>query len=507
MDTRELAREKCKTDWRFLSKVLAYDFQEDVHPDLFEAMPTPKPGVVIRDWSTQKNTLILWPRGHFKTSAVVLRIVQMILCDPDIRILIMQGSLKLSKKILKEAKSHFTGQNVKSGLPRLFPEFCGEKLGDAFEFTVPARVRKHLPAATVTVASPRATSTGQHYDVFFADDLVHANNFRNIDLLDKLESEFAHFVPLLDPGGYTVVTGTRYSHADIYGRIIARNKGEWTISVREAHDGNWVLLFPERVVDAGTRKIGFTKELLQQIERDEPETFYAQYMNRIIAAKAQLFPEPVLLAAVRSTKDPEYPAGGPCLFFLDLAPSKRAETDHSVLVIARVAPTKQVFVTDVIGSTYSPSAFGIVTINETIKHRPQRILIEKAAGAEYFAEYLQSIAREHGIALPIELVKASNQIDAKYLRIAALEGAFKLKRLFLMAGIRDFQRLVEEFTQFPKGRYDDRPDAIASLVQYTTNTFPIEQKRTSALPFFLQNQTAEPESEVSTNGMGYGFQC
>lgn len=505
--TRDEARLRCKTDWRYLSKVLAYDFQDDVHADLFDAMPTPQPGVVIRDWSTQKNVLILWPRGHFKTSAVVLRIVQMILCDPDIRILIMQGSLKLSKKILKEVKSHFTGQNVKSGLPALFPEFCAEKLGDAFEFTVPARVRKHLPAATVTVASPRATSTGQHYDAFFADDLVHANNFRNIELLDKLESEFAHFVPLLDPGGYTVVTGTRYSFADIYGRIIARNKGEWTVSVREAHNGSWQILFPERVVDGGTRKIGFTKELLQQIERDEPETFNAQYMNRIIAARHQLFTEQLLLSKVRSSKDENFPTAGPVVVWIDLAPSKRVETDHSVAVVSRIATTKQVYIVDVIGDTFSPAAFAIVVINQVLKYRPVRVLIEKAAGAEYFAEYLQAIARENGIQIPLELVPCSNQKDAKYLRIAALEGAFKHDRLFLTAGIRDMKRLVDEFVQFPKGRYDDRPDAIASLVKYTTNQFPIVQQSRSLLPFIIPRSEDQPSEMEAVGAMGWGFNC
>src|SRR6185312_6522190 len=94
--------------------------------------------------------------------------------------------------------------------------------------------------------------------------------------------------------------------------------GKWPIN-----DNN-ELLFPVRVVGDPPRKIGFTKELLEQLARDNPETFWAQYMNKILATKQQLFPRETLLTSVRSTKDPEYPANAPCVMTIDLAESQRA---------------------------------------------------------------------------------------------------------------------------------------------------------------------------------------
>ena len=166
-------------------------------------------------WATWKIRQ-RWPRGHFKTSAVVVDIVQAILNDPDLRLLIMQATLKLTKGWLKEIRSHFDGSNPKSRLLQLAPEF--KALGKNSEaFTVSARKRVHLKEATVTAASPRAVATGQHYDRMYADDLVNALNFRNVELQDKLESEFYHFLPLIEPGPRRAVkvTGTRYSFADI----------------------------------------------------------------------------------------------------------------------------------------------------------------------------------------------------------------------------------------------------------------------------------------------------
>ena len=495
-------QEQCKTDPFVLSRVLGYDFQEDVHRPLFETLLQFKGGT-LRDLSSVKNRLVLWPRGHFKTSATVLHIVQLILNYPDVRILLMQGNLKLTKGWLAEIKSHFTGKNPKSLLPKLFPEFCAETLGNAFEFTTPARQRGHLKEATVTVASQKAISTGQHYDAAFFDDLVHQNNYRNIELLDKLAADVDLFMPLIDPGGYTTMTGTRYHHADLYGRVIRRNQGEWAVSVKGSSlTGKWPitddneLLFPVRVVDNGTRKIGFTKELLEQLARDNPETFWAQYMNQIVSARTQIFPESLILGAVRSRtveKDgriepnPEFPEMSPTVLALDLAEGKRADACHSVVAAGRLRGNS-VWITDCVGSTFSTHELATVLINKTLQHRPVAILVENAVGATHFVTYVKSLALTHGIQLPIQMLQNSRHKDAKKIRIEALESYLKNRRLFFLAGIPDFQQLMDEFTQYPKGERVDRPDTIGMLVEWFGQGFtPLGNSR---LPWVV---TANPD--------------
>jgi len=493
------ARRRCRTEYFYLSEILGYDFQRDVHADLFEALHP----------AGRTSRLILWSRGHYKTSAVSVAVVQRILNNPDARIVLMQGNLKLTKGWLAEIRSHFTGKNTKSRLPELFPDFCGGLVGDAFAFTVGNRKRALLKEATVTAASPKAISTGQHYTDLYADDLVNTNNFRNVELLDKLDNEFQHFVPLIDPGGYITVTGTRYSHADIYGRIIARDKdrGEWVVSVRPCYKADGTLLFPERVLPDG-RKIGFTVELLASIQRDDPETFAAQYLNQIIPTKHHLFPESLLLSAVKSTKDDDYPAAAPCIFAVDLAEGKKADSDHSVVAVGRADGLGRSYVVDVVGGTLSPSTLVTTIIEMALLHRPKMIWVEKQPGAEFFVDYLRKVGREKGVNLPVEMLKSSNQKNAKYLRVAALEGPFKNKRLFLMAGIRDFDRLLEEFSQFPRGRHDDRPDCIALLVKALGEHSIARPVPTRKLPYFFDvpYSTEQPDAGPD-NPMGYGFSC
>jgi predicted phage terminase large subunit-like protein len=160
----------------------------------------------------------------------------------------------------------------------------------------------------------------------------------------------------------------------------------------------------------------------------------------------------------------------------------------------------------VVGSTWTPSQTATVLLNLTVKKKPVIIFIQKAPGAETFAELVRVLAEQHGVAIRLELVKISNQKDAKYMRISGLESEFKNKRIFLCASIRDFERLEEEFTQFPKGRHDDRPDAIATLASQL-NSMGV------AMPRFRNYQGAWidlPENQPAqacSPEMGSGFVC
>jgi predicted phage terminase large subunit-like protein len=371
---------------------------------------------------------------------------------------------------------------------------------------VPARTRKHLREATVTAASPKAITTGQHYTKMFFDDLVNANNFRNVELLDKLESEFYHFLPLLDPGGEVLVTGTRYSFADLYARIIAKDKGidEWVKSVKECYRKDGSLLFPATVTSDG-RKIGFTPELLAQLKRDDPEMFVPQYLNRVMAGKDQLFPPSLLAQATKSSQDADYPKNAPCIFVVDLASGKRADADNSVVAIGRVDMNGRAWIADVVGGVLTPHALALTIISKAVQYRPSRVLIEKRHGAEFFGEFLKTVAREKGVVIPVDYTTGGSKKDAKYMRIASLESAMKQKRLFLLAGITDYAKTSEEFEQFPRGRHDDRPDSIALLYAELSKNVPF-QPVLRQLPWIFDTPYAQP-IQAPTSPLGDGFVC
>lgn len=483
-----------------LSEALGYDFHKTAHglelirsigpaviPNPAQlAFPSPIP---FGELSPLKNYLVLWSRGHFKTSAVALVIVNLILAYPDIRILIMQSTAVNAKGLLMEVKSHFNGRNDRSQLPAIFPEFCTEgRLGDAYRFTTPAR-RRVFKEHTVTVAGEKTSKAGQHYDYMFADDLVTEQNFLNQEIQEKLIVEFNHYSSLLaGTRGYKTVTGTRYSFGDLYGHLIRKDKdrGEWSISVkncwknqRDPSDGP---LFPECEAEPG-RIVGFTTDQLLALQKDDPETFSCQYLNQPIIASQQIFTEEALMRAVRPlVTQVEL---GPAYQFIDLG-GKNDSNDSSVVVTGRQDAANRMYVCSLRSGRWTPLQFAHVILAEALVYRPVKVLVEGTAAGQYFVEYLRVIAAEKGIALNVDTIKVKTHKDAKRLRISAMDGPLKNGRLLFAAGLPNWLALVEQFVEFPRGRRDDEIDTISLMVQHFTSQSQVFRPAFQGLPFFLR---------------------
>lgn len=484
-----------------LSECLGYDFHRVEHGlDLVQAVgPVIRPidpgspssdAVPLFDLDHHiKSRLVLWSRGHYKTSAVVLYMVNLILAYPDIRILMMQSTAKNTRGLLRELKSHFDGTNDRSTLHKEFSKWCKTtRLGTADGFTSPARQRTHLKEMTVTVAGKRTVKAGQHYDFEFFDDLVTEQNFRNQDIQEELIDDFDHYTPLLDPGGFKTVTGTRYSFGDLYGALIRRDaeispetgkpRKEWSISVKTCwknNDQSQGPFFPRQAIE-GRNPIGFTTEMLLGIKADNPVNFSCQYLNQPLIAGLQLFTEEKLMRAVRLVSPQDYPSLGPAILFLDLAASKRSEADNSVILCGRQFGGLM-HVCDVRAGKYSPLQLANHTIEMVLRHRPVRVMIEGTAAGNYFIEYLRVIAASKGIFIPIEAIKVSNTKDAKHLRISAVEGVLSNGSLCFLAGLPGWDSIVEQFTEFPRGRHDDEIDTISLMVQFYTQNSEIFMHR------------------------------
>jgi predicted phage terminase large subunit-like protein len=475
-------RQKCRTDKLYLSEVMGYDFVAEVHKELFEQFIPYDPSKAWAFQSDIKKRLILWSRGHYKTTSIVVEIVQIILNFPDIRILIMQGSKGVTQNLLSEIKAHFTGVNPKSRVPELFPEFCppidpetgerSQKFGTVNHFTVPARRAKGLPQATVTIASPKSIKTGQHYDIGFFDDLVNDQNYRSSQLLRKIKEDFNMCLPLIDPPHYAIVTGTRYAFGDLYEEIIRWNKGEWKVSLttcwteatNSLPDDQKIPRFPQQKAKDEQRVIGFTREGLFLLRERDPEMFASQYLNQPIQRGGKRFTEQVLNEALIAPTDA--PPLSPAMLFVDLAATDSPDSDDSVIICGKHDTQMTQYVVDARGGQWLPTVLAQNIIEMTLLHRPVTIWLEKTASCMYFVDLLRMIARQRNIFLPIEFLKVSNKEDAKNIRIASLEAYLKNRKLKFFVGLPVWQKMVEQFGKFPGSRHDDYPDTVA----YMANT-------------------------------------
>ena len=506
-------RNRCCTDKQYLSEQLGYDFQPDTHKDLFANYLQIDPAKTLQSQSDIKNRMVLWSRGTYKTTSIVVEIVQLILNFPDIRILIMQDTVKNAMLLLDEVRKHFDGLHFKSKLPDIFPEFCQteKKLGTAYKFTVPARTATRKES-TVTVASPRSTKTGMHFEVGFFDDLVTAENYASSDQLRKTITDFSLYVPLIDPGGYRYVTGTRYTFGDLYEHILRQNveSKSWQISIRACwtiKDGVKTLLFPQVTLPDG-RLVGHTIEMLEKMQVEDPQMFAAQYLNQPIASDTQLFPDVLILSHVRSTLEVGFPSLGFKTLFVDLATG--GTNDDSVVLCGQQDCLGKMYVTDGVGSQWNVPNFALVVIDQALKHKPVKILLEKSAAGVVFAEYVKVVAMQRGLTLPLDFIKVDNQKNAKFIRISTVNGALKQGKLWFLAGLPCWNNMLEQFTTFPRNRHDDYPDTVSLMTgYYAVNGTSIPVVR--SIGQYLIQQPAVPEfvrdtdHDCNSGGMGSDF--
>lgn len=485
MPARDALRARAKTDRMFLANtVLGYDFAPDTHADLFAQYPEFREG---EPWASQfpmRDVMVLWARGHFKTTAVmVVILIQAILVFPDIRILIMQGNYKNTSQRLREIVSHFVGTAHGSILTKLFPEFCGIRdshgvwqstrknlRASNWEFTTPARERKQLAQATVTVVSPKTIKTGQHFDLGIFDDLVNDQNYRSRALLRRVQEDFDMCFPLVDPGCPRFVSGTRYAFGDLYEVIIRRSRNEqgedrkeWKISVKTCWNDEGGVLFPQFVGKDGNSH-GFTVDLLRQIMRDNPGMFASQYLNRPMLESQQILTEEDMNKATLASD--RAPALGPAVLFIDLAAEGDTEPDDSVVVIGKTDAVGKMYAVGGNGGKWTIPQLANNVIVYALQCRPVKILIEETASAKYFVEYVRMVCRDKGISLPLDYIKVDNQKNAKQTRIRAWAGHVKNGRFFFFIGIPYWDRLVKQSTEFTgaKHQHDDYPDTMALMM-------------------------------------------
>jgi predicted phage terminase large subunit-like protein len=480
--------EKAKSDRMYLAnEILGYDFFPETHAELFAQYPAFK-----MPWQfEQRDVLVLWSRGHFKTTAaMVVLVIQAILIDPEITILIMQGNIKNTQERLKEIASHFLGTAKGSRFTEVFPEFCYHddiskqeqglppvRHGLAMtkdSFVTPARTRRQTPQATVTVASPKTIKTGQHFRLGIFDDLVNDQNYRSRALLRKVQEDFDMCFPLIDPGCPRFVSGTRYAFGDLYDVIVDRTKqapgkmrAEWRVNIttcwKDDNEPAGIPRFPQYQGKDGNTH-GFSPEILWQIKQDSPSVYASQYLNKPMLESQQILTAEDMDAA--TILPHQAPPLSPPILFIDLAAEGDAEPDDSVIVIGKTDAQGIMYAVGGAGDKWNIPQLGAQVIKYALEVRPAKILIEETSSAKYFVEYLRMAIRDLGLNLPIDYIKINNQKGAKAIRIKAYAGHVKSGRLKFFVGLSYWAKLVKQSIQFQanmKHTHDDYPDTMALM--------------------------------------------
>lgn len=552
--------------------VIGMDFQETPHALLFKQFLEYKPGehAAFGDLDLVfKKRMILWPRGLFKTSAIVVKTVQTILNYPNIRICFLTGGDQLAKRQLARIKRVFEKPTQRFQL--LFPEFClksvldkktqkwedtNPKMGNAHEFTVPARTTDIFAEPTFSISTAKSVKAGSHYDLIIIDDLVNETNYRSIKLLEKVYQDYLDICPLLEPSGFIWMTGTRYSYGDTYERIQEMAQEEekqigktiWKFSIRDcwtlgckhcSHPESWHnkdinilrppcahptcsctafesdgvkgVLFPAVRTRDG-RTIGHTLEFLEGEKIRLGEEFFSnQYENNPIAKGTQTFTE-TLLGAQTLHQETQLPPYASAYTFAvgDLAYVGQPDRDYSVIYLCRKFQG-QIFIYDCEFGNWDSDQIAEMTCALALKHRPAIFYYERFNGWDAYNNVITSRAKEKNLEkLPIEWIKMDQSPKAKLTRIGSIKGVLQGRRLWFYASMKGYATLVKQLVKWPKlGRHDDFADCAGLVCSaptgYEAETPPPPPSAQNWLRRL--NQSNPPDDSYADNGCGTGIVC
>jgi phage terminase large subunit-like protein len=528
-------RHDMKADPMRLADILGFDFQEKPHRHLFQSLITiPRvnddgvaPPVSSLDPRFKKR-LVLWSRGTFKTSAVCVLICQIILTWPDTRIIFSTGGDALAKNQLARIKKFF--EHPTPEFLRLFPEFCLTSkydkrhkkwvdlqlpMGSQKRFTVPCRSAEFIGAEpTFSIFTTKSTKSGQHTPWLFLDDLVNDTNSKNPRMLEVVWQQYLDVCPVVDPSGFTICTGTRYSFGDTYERIQdkAREDGEtaiWKISSKSCWDYGCMnckhmesehdyttnilqpkcehedcigfakdtaskgVLFPHATTRKG-EQIGWDLEYLEKMKRDMGAAAFAnQYENMPIALEDQTFTETMIGAQTLHdlTQFPKRTDAGVTTFALaDVAYSDTEKSDKSVIYLF-YKWRGALWVFGCISGHWGSSELVTNVLKVMMTVRPFKFYVEKNLGWENLFELIKATAGANNIQmLPIEWIggAANNKKGAKGIRIRGVQAMLTSRRLWLFAGMEEYQLLVSQLCKFPRGKHDDYADTLGMVCEAPT---------------------------------------
>lgn len=516
-------RWKCRTDIRYLiTQVLGPEglYNPEVHDPMLDSLqkfPEPteeqmlahdkfengrfyyKPIVKdLLDLPGERDRLLLSYRGIGKTTFnCSAHTIQWIINYPGISICIMQFSLEKAEGILAMIKGHFT-QNPK--FRTLFPELCPppEKIhdfGKVSSFSVPNSERGNVGVRkeeTVMAGSIDSGMAGYHFEVIKYSDIVEPKNTENVDQCEKLISTFSKSKYLrCDPRSWRDVEGTRYSFADLYGKIInnwyrdiaAGTKPEFQCFIqgvlkRDIKNPKYTpdeLTAPYLLDESGKRvSVWPRKWTIHDLERDElenPYDFSCQMLNHPIPGGSVVFPEPS--KKIHTIPRAEFERDVNIAFTtltIDTATSVAENAKYTAMVYSVVDRFGRVYVADIRHGRWLPDDLVVQVVAACSVFRPDYLLMEKVP---FVLGFEPSLKRQWALNphyyQPVIHLTPRDSTDNKLLRIQnTLQTPYKTGDLkFVRENISPeiWNHLIREFTEFPQCPTNDILDALADSYQ------------------------------------------
>lgn len=410
------------------------------HGEFCRWLELPKPA------KTPRKRLALWPRGSLKSNILsVAYPVWRMLRDPNIRILIVSSTYKLSRRLLSSIRG------VLESEPFIF------RYGNLVStvgwrdecITIATRTNKSLKDPTVSTGGVDASEIGGHYDLIIYDDLHDRVNSQTADQIQKVFEYWQLLMPMLEPGGDMEGAATRWGDADAYSKIIELLPPE-CVSVRKAEEGG-ILLFPEKLTHEFlyAPKVGMRDTL-------GPYLFSCFYFNEPVPDDQATFRSDWLEKCL--WRDASWPLGLQYYVAVDPAIAESEGSDFTAMAVCGVDEVGTWHIVEAVNKHLSPTELINTMFDLVERYHPRKVGIETVSYQKALRSWTeQEMGRRQRFFVMEELRPGQR---SKELRIRGLVPRIE------QANVRwrpEMDVLTDQFRRFPRGKHDDLIDAIAYL--------------------------------------------
>lgn len=249
------ARRMTKSTFAFWQATDKWPVYDQPHKQMFGIFDSAGPDM-SRLRRKPLSSMFLAPRFSNKTYGVAKSIARRVLENPDISIGIFRSTREEARKLLRLVQNILRSPKV---VHYFGDPYFGAEVWNQDAIVIPWRTISRADPTVFTMGTS-GTSTGNHPDFIYGDDLVTEVNCDSIKEQENLWSYIEAFDPQLPSWGAVLLTGTRWSEIDCYGRIenlneaarrsgVAENDLPWQSYVFEAKwqvaDGSWQYYFPD----------------------------------------------------------------------------------------------------------------------------------------------------------------------------------------------------------------------------------------------------------------------
>jgi len=225
---------------------------------------------------------------------------------------------------------------------------------------------------------------------------------------------------------------------------IKTDQHTWSVVYDKAIRDNGSLFFPERLNQS------FLNEQRKVLG---PYIFANQYMNEIIPGDEQDFKQSWL--KYTDSK----PHNTYTFIFLDPAISQQATADFTAYVVVHIDPKGYWYVERAVRQRISATETIKLIFDLNDQYKPQAIGVEIVAYQEALLHFLDEEMQRRGVVIPVTGVRRGPD-KSKEQRILSLVPRYEWGRISHYKGLTD---LEDEYAKFPRSKYDDLLDALASI--------------------------------------------